>query len=220
MLLTQIIYVDDNNKLSRWKKSFLSIKQLENIDVFVSGYVSGNYLKIVNEILKDTKSKIYMDNMGKSYVINDVVDNIEHSVYIFMDSDIVLENNTIIDLINVYEKSNFNVLVPFQKEDSRHHINDMEEKMVVDRNVIKWTKKCSLCFSGGIFITSKDVLKENRFILFGSYGPDDTYFFKNVFKKNKSIGMVEDVCVIHPFDLDIEYENHKKLILKNWHMLG
>jgi hypothetical protein len=250
ILLTHIIFIDNNNSFSRWRNSFNSIinnipnipnmstmgdhvangipiratKGMSQCDLLLSGYVSERFIKLVDNIIKDNScyKHFYVNNIGKSSVINDIIDNEiydKYNIHIFIDSDIIFEDkqNTIDILCDLFQKSDFDVLVPNHKNDIRHNIKNIKEKYSIEGYNILYNTYYNPynlnSFSGGLFITKRDLLKENKFDIFGIYGPDDTFFFKKLHKNNKKIGLVENLFIIHPFDSDNEYNKLKNDML-------
>ena len=62
ILLTHIIFIDNNNSFSRWRNSFNSIinnlpNNKNNIDLLLSGYVSERFIKLVDSIINDNRKR-------------------------------------------------------------------------------------------------------------------------------------------------------------------
>jgi hypothetical protein len=232
ILLTQVIYIYNNNSFCRWRNSFNSIKKYKynfKIKILISGYVSEQFINLVNDTIRNQDIRnqdirnqdiFYNKNVGKSLVINNIIDNKifdEYDIHIFMDSDIILENNTIIALYELFLKSKFDLLLPNHKQDIRHITKNISEITLIDDYKILWNKQYNqYSYAGGFFITTRNIMKKNKFDSVGQYGPDDTYFFKKLYENNIKIGLVDNIYIIHPFDIDIEYNNKKIEILKKF----
>jgi hypothetical protein len=218
ILLIQIIFINNNNTFCRWRNSFNSININNDIKLLISGYVSDRYISLVKKSISNVDYKFYNENIGKSSIINNIVEDTLYetfNIHIFMDSDIILESNTISVLCSLFLKNNFSILLPNHKDDIRHNIKNITEKVIIDGYSILYNNIYnSNSFAGGLFITNRDVLQKNKFEMLGTYGPDDTYFFKKIYDtKDDSIkykiGLIENIFVIHPYDNDTEYNKFK-----------
>jgi hypothetical protein len=236
-LVVHLVFVQTHETFERWKNSFRSIvgdvSSADNgsaIDILLYGYVDSRFLEHVNAKLENYRAFSNLSvclteqNRGKSWIINNVVSaNPTRETFVFIDSDIVIVNaGTIQTLIELHAVIGCDILVPNQIGDCRHWIDpnyaDQRSVELDSRAFIYRTKSSSVQlideYAGGIFVSSKNTLLEFPFADVGVYGPDDVLFFKKLLEKSKTISMIENLHVLHPFESDETYIQFKKELFR------
>jgi glycosyltransferase involved in cell wall biosynthesis len=182
--------------------------------VSIYGFVEDLYIpqfrRIVGDAIDSIDTNLIEINAGKSYLINRVAEITLADVLIFMDSDIIVDSKSIAELVSCFEVGVFDVLVPNQKEDCRHRLSNLPQTAVVNGTQVKYSNRyVPFGISGGMFITKRQTILENRFDYVSEYGPDDTLFVKKLYDSGKTIGVLESVFVTHPFEFDADYARYK-----------
>jgi hypothetical protein len=235
VLIVHLVFIHTAETFERWTNSGCSIVNDESVlneevDVLLRGYVDRQFIDRVHVELQKYKSLSNLSvclteqNRGKSWIINNVVSaNPARETFVFIDSDIVLVNaGTIQTLIELHAVIGCDILVPNQIGDCRHWIDPNyadQRRVELDSRAFMYRTKSSSVqlidqYAGGMFVTSKNTLLEFPFADVGVYGPDDVLFFKKLLEKSKTISMIENLHVLHPFESDETYVQFKKELFR------
>jgi len=203
---------------------------------------------ILAKITKECQSDLrdiylirYDSNVGKSKMINDSYsllyssflkddEHFDRTFIFFADGDIIFEKKekekgkenileTSLEILKCDES--IAVCAPNQKGDCRHHatIHQYEKEIKENGMRIGWSDY-SNSIAGGCFMIRSFFMKFIKFKEFEtSFGPEDTYFFKDLkkfFPLFKSV-VILDAYIIHPKDTNKEYSSKKKEILLKYH---
>lgn len=225
ILLTQTIFIPDEDKLQRSINSVKSFKNILNnnifniiIDINIGGWAKSESLwtSFIQNVDKKLLPNItrFDRNYGKSYIINELSKNIDNYDYmISLDSDIIFNNNNVIKrLINLANKIPIHLNKPFgllalNQEDQNCHLTEiLDISLKIEDEEIKWNDKGN-GIAGGCFFTSKENWKEINGYRKGlkNYDSDDHYLFTDTLNNNRTYGMVTTLSVIHPEDKDKDY---------------
>jgi len=156
-------------------------------------------------------------NYGKYKIFNSIIDfKLDYDYLIYLDHDINFYSN-FYDLIalsdcKIFGKS-IGLIMFNQKGDNRHHVNNLDKKIVMNNIKIKWNnnninEKSLAC---GAFCASYNVIKNiDKLKVISVYGLDDYNLLSNVKLKGYVNILAKNVYVFHPFDKCVEYCNWKK----------
>lgn len=202
MILIQAIYLPSLHQYERWLTSYNSYKH-STLTKYIGGYISEEVSSpFREELVEEVCLDLLPDNRGKSTVFNRIVSTLTESddtVVILLDGDIILSLLDLENLDSLYHSHNYQVLVPNQLEDCRHHPYALKNNGLTTFGI-----------AGGCMITTLKTLKRYPFSVVGMYGPEDVLFLEAV----KSVFIIDE-CVIHPHDDDQEYKDKKLKELKN-----
>jgi hypothetical protein len=219
LTIVSVMFCPDKNNFERFKNSITSVLNCglvnKNVEkIIIDGYSNTKYKSKINKLIDSFKSSgptvvlnFRENNIGKSSIVNENIPDTE--LVFYLDSDIIINNTTLQDLINF--QKDYDVVVPDQLEDCRHYKLLFEGKEFVPTT-------CVDGIAGGAIMMKTRVLKKIKFNNKGPYGSDDIEFFEQVIKNNYKIIVCES-SVIHPFDTNIDYYKWKlEMALSSYHI--
>lgn len=225
--IIQTIFCPNNDCFLRLKDSLQSLNKCvlpTNCSIYMDGWVRDDTMwRELNQFIDKLNIRIsYVNrrskNVGKSKIINTLCDIGKHQLVLYIDSDIILDKYTIMDLLDIEKKINIKaIFVPNQKEDCRHNLFIQDIKDLTYKSRISTNKDC-LGISGGVFLCRRELIEKNPFEDKGPYSPDDVSFFERNIKNGIYTFICLDIYVTHPFDKNDEYCKWKhEMSLKLYH---
>ncbi len=216
--IIQAIFCPDNYHLERQKNSLKSLKNCKrevDSDIYLDGWVKDDdtWRSLTSYIDKIGLNILYMNrrsnNVGKSRIINSLAELGDYDNIFYMDSDILLDIDTIHRLRNVQLLLCKDViLVPNQREDSRHNLLIQKIKDSTNGEEIL-SSNLNIGIAGGVFLTKSIVLENHSFLDNGPYSSDDVHFFEETSRNDIKTYICKNIFVTHPFDTDKEYSKWK-----------
>lgn len=217
--IIQTIFCPNKYHLQRQKDSLKSLNESNkpiHTDIYLEGWTANDELwdSLVSYIKDLNLSSVYIkrrkENIGKSKIVNNIMNKGEFNNILYMDSDIILEKDTIMRLLKIQLEYPHSLLVPNYKEDCRHNL--LIQKNVIttrDNDVLLSSENC-IGISGGIYLIRQEIMKSYPFRENGPYSPDDIHFFEDLVKDNINIFICKEIFVIHPFDNNKKYSEWKQ----------
>jgi hypothetical protein len=206
-----ILFVPDNNNYNRFKNSIESLLScdLSHVNkIIIDGWVRSDDIWKNIENLKNDKISLFRrnNNIGKSTIINENVNNISTDKILLLDSDIIIHNKDTISklyLLSLYH----DIIIPNQLGDNRHYKLFFKNPITYNGELI-YNITQSIGVAGGCMLLRTNILKDIPFKNKGPYGSDDVEFFEKAINKYKII-LCENISITHPFNNNDKYNDWK-----------
>jgi glycosyltransferase involved in cell wall biosynthesis len=253
--IVQCLYCPNAYQLRKSLRSIESLntfllneKQLK-IQLYLEGYFGDDELYSVYKNMishLNIKDKIMhfkrVENEGKSVVLNRALPSINSKYVMYIDSDIIFEDESIFtSYFNLLEYQNniaqenpqkyskIGILIPAQKEDDRHNLNlkpnDITSAEDKENFVLYFLSPNSeeaiistygYGFAGGCFFIEKEILTQFTYPDVGQYGLDDDIYHRTLAQNKLLVMLTPKIWIIHPFDNPTEEEKKEIEKYNHW----
>lgn len=234
ILYIQPIFIPSENRYSINEQSVLSLKQYLNaypydIKIMMGGWAVSDELwnRIENCIITELGDKLiavrrFDKNYGKAYVVNTLFKeciDLDFKYFLTADSDMKFS----LDIKNMFERlsdlparseqilnKSFGVAGLNQLEHNCHlsHIYKNKYEYINrynDIELVVYGDQPNGIGGGAMFFSKEAWIKIGGYRIMGVYAGDDAYSLIDMYHAGYSYQMVDTIAMIHPRDIDTEY---------------
>ncbi len=217
--VAQSIFAPNRLMLDRNIRSIKSLKNLKsnNVYFYFSGYALDEYWEELDSVIAELCPVLYNKysiNYGKAYNINNLTLNLsDYALLLTMDSDIVfMDNYDYLTKIAELNVKNLGVISFMQLEGNCHLVNRLDQEVVVNNHRLIYNQDGGGIAGGCVLVNFNFWKKIGGYKIMGVYAGDDAYLFMDAKYHKKRFALDLDTEVIHPFEIDDEYQKWKIMV--------